>query len=59
MWHKRARQVALQNVRVQVLVFAAADGLDEVGEVVLVFAAVELFDLLAALVERRALGVAR
>ena len=49
---KRARQVALQDVRVQVLILAAADGLNKVGEVVFVFATVKLLDLLAALVER-------
>ena len=58
MWHRALDRWPSENVGVQVLVLAAADGLDEVGEVVGVLAAVELCDLLAVLVEGRAAGVA-
>ena len=50
--------MAFQDVGVEVLVLAAADGLDEVGEVIGVLAAAELRDLAAVLVEGRAAGVA-
>src|SRR5205085_11968991 len=42
---KRAGEVAFQNVSVQICMLSAADGLDEVGKMILT--ALEHFDLLA------------
>ena len=51
---QRARQVAVFDVEVQVLVIAAADGLDEVGEMGLVLAAAPLAQFVAVVVEGHA-----